>query len=85
MGWASGSAIYGVVAGALADGASNERLLKDLIYYLEQEDCDTLDECFGISEVSDNILIKAGYHNWNEEVCGREDDESEVCACGFKY
>lgn len=92
MGWASGSYAYDTVAMSLKAefGAKNvgkqKRVLRALIEWLEVEDCDTLDECWGISEVSDLALQEAGYHEYVPGKCSESlESYPDPCACGFVY
>jgi len=89
IGWSSGYEIYEGVAKAMdltfADKYESGQVivLIRLIKLLEEGDCDTLDECTGISEVSDRALKAAGYH-----VCENPEEDTDTwrCkTCGFNY
>lgn len=70
MGWSSGTDIFTRMAGSLntmnIKGAKAVAVLGDLIESLEEGDCDTLDEAFGISDEADQALVNAGYGEEDE-------------------
>lgn len=89
MGWSSGSGIYDVIAKQMEKEFGERkvqqqaRILGKLIDILEDGDCDTLDECQGISVASDLALKEAGYH-----ICDNPEDDVDgwKCpTCGYKY
>lgn len=62
MGWSSGSSLaeklIESIEANVEDDVAKRQLLADLIEYFELADCDTLNECLGVSDMFDEI--------WNE-------------------
>jgi hypothetical protein len=88
MGWSSGGYLYDQVAGAMKTefGDKNpkkqQRVLETLIRWLEDEDCDVLEECQGISKASDDALRACGYHIYIPGLCSW-DEMGYNCRCGW--
>lgn len=91
MGWSSGSGVFTQVAGSLDyyfpldQENAKIRLLVSLGGFLEDCDCDTLEECFGETTAGDKALETMGYHNYKPNTCEWiEDPDIDKCSCGWE-
>lgn len=88
MGWNSGGEILEEVALVLHREFGNTEpgkqctILSVLINSLEEQDCDVLDECFGLTPACDAALELAGYHKPTSK-CEWNSDFTR-CFCGWQ-
>jgi hypothetical protein len=86
MGWASGSELLRNVIKAVdphLDKAWAVQAYSAIIEAFEDTDCDTIEECQGLSKTFDMALKNCGYHVWKDGVCLMDYDNG-ICLCGFK-